>query len=327
MMTTRMRNRLSALFVGLILAAPMSFAAEEPEIVEHNQMMDHGDGHLMDMEGGMVMGQNKDKLPAGCDKVSEDVKIEVHAGRKYSKPFPGTLFGFDKHEWRVKPCTRLTVTFVNEDNVRHQWMMHGLPKFLYDKGMFHLEVTGPAKVTGTLILPAEDKTYLVHCDIAQHMEKGMKGQLIVGKGSGTFPTIPGITDPAIPDNYGPSPVPGKSSAASLPTNTVNTGAGNSTIATKETAGQPTGSAPAAANTPSSANEPLFSGPLIIGLIVGFIGAPYLFRRIEERCKGKTPAEIIGCVVSLLSDLISTLVKLLTWLIQRLTGKNKLLPKQ
>ena len=96
------------------------------------------------------------------------------------------------------------MTLVNEDNVRHQWMMHGLPKFMYDKGMFHLEITGPAKITGTLILPAEDKTYLVHCDIAQHMEKGMKGQLIVGKGSGTFPSIPGITDPAIPDNYGPT---------------------------------------------------------------------------------------------------------------------------
>jgi hypothetical protein len=93
--------------------------------------------------------------------------------------------------------------FYNEDNVRHQWMMHGLPKFMYDKGMFHLEATGPSKITGTLILPAEDRTYLVHCDIAQHMEKGMKAQLVVGNGSTPFPSIPGITDLAIPDNYGP----------------------------------------------------------------------------------------------------------------------------
>lgn len=321
MSKSSMRNSLSAFIASLILAASTVNAAEEPVIVEHNQLMDHGDGHLMDMDGGMVMGQNKDKLPAGCDKIAEDVKIEVHAGRKYSKPFPGTIFGFDKHEWRVKPCTRLTVTFVNEDNVRHQWMMHGLPKFLYDKGMFHLEITGPAKVTGTLILPAEDKTYLVHCDIAQHMEKGMKGQLIVGNGSGTFPTIPGITDPAIPDNYGPTPVADKQPSAA-PSPSVAAPA-----TSKETAGQPTGTAPANAAAPAQDASGIFSGPLIIGLILGFIGAPYLFRRIEERCKGKTPGEIVTYLLSMLTDLFDILKKLLAWLIQRVTGKDKLLPKK
>ena len=111
------------------------------------------------------------------------------------------IFGFNQHEWRVKPCAKVTVEFINEDKVRHQWMLHGLQKKVYNQGMFHLEITGPAKVTGTFIAPSEDKTYLVHCDIAQHMEKGMKGQLVVGKGSTTFPSIPGISDPAIADNY------------------------------------------------------------------------------------------------------------------------------
>jgi len=317
MKTFSMRNRLSALIASLILSVSAVNAAEEPVIVEHNQLMDHGDGHLMDMDGGMIMGQNKDKLPAGCDKVSEDVKIEVHAGRKYSKPFPGTIFGFDKHEWRVKPCTRLTVTFVNEDNVRHQWMMHGLPKFMYDKGMFHLEITGPAKVTGTLILPAEDKTYLVHCDIAQHMEKGMKGQLIVGNGSGTFPTIPGITDPAIPDDYGPK--------AGLPQPVVST-----TPITPATA-QPTASAAVTptANIPVPPPEPegIFSFTTIIGLLIGFVGAPYLFRELERRYKGQTAAQILESTVQLVTDLVNALVKFLIWLYQRATGKDKLLPKK
>lgn len=312
MKTSNMNNVLSAFIFSLILASSAVDAAEEQKIVEHNQMMNHGDGHLMDMDGGMVMGQNNDKLPAGCDKVSEDVKVEVHAGRKYSKPFPGTMFGFNEHEWRVKPCTRLTVTFVNEDNVRHQWMMHGLPKFMYDKGMFHLEVTGPAKVTGTLILPAEDKTYLVHCDIAQHMEKGMKGQLIVGKGSGTFPTIPGVTDPAIPDNYGPtsnqpSSAPAASAAAPLPQPPAVVSA-NGATATEE---------------PSS----FFSGSLIIGLLVGFAGAPYLLRQIEERCKGKTAVEILNCAIRLATDLLNALIALVIWLFNRLLGKDKLLPKK
>jgi plastocyanin len=310
-----MKNRLSAFALGLLLASGAAGAAEEA-IVEHNQLMDHGDGHLMDMDGGMIMGQNKDKLPAGCDKVSEDVKIEVHAGRKYSKQFPGTLFGFDQHEWRVKPCTRLTVTFVNEDNVRHQWMMHGLPKFMYDKGMFHLEITGPAKITGTLILPVEDKTYLVHCDIAQHMEKGMKGQLIVGKGSGTFPTIPGVTDPAIPDNYGPSAGQPQPVAVKAPDPAASPAAASASAA----AGVPAAAAP-------QESAGWFSAPLIIGLIAGFASAPFLFRQIAERGKGQGAAAILSGTLQLVADVFNALLRLIAWLFHKLPGKDKLLPKR
>jgi len=192
-------NRMIA-FTLSVLISGMAFA--EQNIVDHNKLlMDHGYGHMMDMEGGMVMGQNKDRLPAGCEKIAEEKQFTVHAGREYAKKYPGTIFGFNQHEWRVKPCAKVTVEFINEDKVRHQWMLHGLQKKVYNQGMFHLEITGPAKVTGTFIAPSEDKTYLVHCDIAQHMEKGMKGQLVVGKGSTTFPSIPGISDPAIADNY------------------------------------------------------------------------------------------------------------------------------
>ena len=313
-----MKTILSAIVLSFIIVSSAN-SAEEQKIIDHNQLMDHGDGHLMDMDGGMIMGQNKDKLPAGCDKVSEDVKIEVHAGRKYSKEYPGTIFGFDKHEWRVKPCTRLTVTFVNEDHVRHQWMMHGLPKFMYDKGMFHLEVTGPAKVTGTLILPAEDTTYLVHCDEAQHMEKGMKGQLVVGKGSGTFPSIPGVTDPAIADNYGP----GGNKPPSPTTPVAVTKADANAATTPAAAGTVPVAVAAVTEEPSS----FFSGSLIIGLLVGFVGAPFLFREIESRCQGKTAADVLNCTMQLLTDLFNAIVRLVTWLIQRMTGKDKLLPKE
>jgi hypothetical protein len=190
-------------------------------------------------------------------------------------------------------------------------MMHGLPKFLYDKGMFHLEVTGPGKVTGTLILPSEDKTYLVHCDIAQHMEKGMKGQLIVGNGSGTFPSIPGITDPAIPDNYGPS--------AAEPVKTA---------ASAAVVSNPPTPAPASSSVPSE-EASFFSGPLIIGLLIGFIGAPYLFRQIAEHCKGKSgksAADIASCAWRIAMDLFEALAKLAVWLYQRIAG-GKLLPKK
>jgi uncharacterized low-complexity protein/plastocyanin len=152
---------------------------------------------VMDRQG-MVMNENTDRLPPGCPAVVGDVQITVKAGRKYAQDYNGTAFGFDAHEWNFKPCTRLTVRFINEDDTRHQWIVHGLPRFIYLLGMFHMEVNGQGEKTGTFILPAEDETYLVHCDIAQHMEKGMKGQLVVGEGSGDLPSIRGISGPVNP---------------------------------------------------------------------------------------------------------------------------------
>lgn len=175
---------------------------------DHVMHDDHGHGHhhvdddhIMDHEGGMIMGQNFDKLPSSCDSISEEVEITVRAGRKHAENFPGTAFAFDNQEWRVKPCAKVTWHLVNEDNIRHQFMMHGLPRYLYKYGMFHLEVTGPKTITGTIIVPGADETYLVHCDIAQHMEKGMKAQLVVGKGGENLPSIPGLTPYAFPDTY------------------------------------------------------------------------------------------------------------------------------
>jgi hypothetical protein len=159
--------------------------------LHHHHHMDHD--HLMDHEGTMIMGQNLDKLPSSCKSISEEVEITVRAGRKYAAKFPGTAFAFDQQQWHVKPCAKVTWHFVNEDNIRHQFMMHGLPKYLYKYGMFHLETTGPRTVSGTIIVPGSDDTFLVHCDISHHMEKGMKAQLVVGKGGENIPSIPGVT--------------------------------------------------------------------------------------------------------------------------------------
>jgi FtsP/CotA-like multicopper oxidase with cupredoxin domain len=156
----------------------------------------------MDMdEKGSVMNANTDKIPEGCTGISEEVKIEVHAGRKYAKKFNGLMWAFDKQEWKVKPCARVTIKLVNDDHIRHQWMIHGLPKFIYPQGMFHVEVNGPGEREGTIIIPGGNRTYLVHCDIAQHMEKGMKAQLKGGEGSGDLTSLPGMTGNPVPDKY------------------------------------------------------------------------------------------------------------------------------
>ena len=296
------------LSVGILMVL-FSVPVMAQEYEEHDSMlMDHGDGHLMDMAGGMVMGQNTDTLPGGCDRISETKEITVHAGHKYAEKFPGRMFAFDIQEFNFKPCTKLTVHFVNEDHVRHQWMMHGLPKYLYPKGMFHLEATGPSKISGTLILPPGDKTYLVHCDIAQHMEKGMKAQLKVGKGNGDLPSIPGVTAYVVEDDY----------KATLPellakaeTEAVNMPAVAAIVS------------PAPA-TMAQQQDSVISGVTVIGLAIGLLAAPFLARKF----KGMSVSEVIAYVFDLLRAFIELVVKLLSRLIRLVAeNKNKILPEK
>lgn len=198
------------LSINSLYAAETDFDSKENNIEQakkhnhgpENKVMEGmcGSHMRMDMKG-MVMHENKDNIPKDCPEISEDVTIEVKAGTQYAEPYPGTVFGFDQHQWKVKPCSRITVEFSNDDDIRHQWMIHGLPRYLYPQGMFHIEVNGQQKKTGIFIVPSAHYTYLVHCDIAQHMEKGMKAQLIVGKGRGDLPSIPGISDPTFPDTF------------------------------------------------------------------------------------------------------------------------------
>jgi len=131
----------------------------------------------------------------------------------------------------------------------------------------------------------------VHCDIAQHMEKGMKGQLVVGKGSGTFPSIPGLTDLAIPDDYG----------------------------------QPQLAATGAVETQPV--ESFFSGALIIGLVIGLFGAPLLIRIAKDRFKGMSAADVLAYISRLLKQLVNALIQFITWLYHLITQRNKFLPKR
>ncbi|GAW86909.1 conserved hypothetical protein [Bathymodiolus platifrons methanotrophic gill symbiont] len=277
-----MIRQLSIAALALALSAPV-FA--EKEFEDHTNMMDHGDGHLMDMTGGMVMGQNTDILPGGCDRIAATKEITVHAGHKYAEKFPGRMFAFDVQEYQFEPCTKLTVNFINDDSVRHQWMMHGLPRYLYPKGMFHLEVTGPGKISGTLIFPPGDKTYLVHCDIAQHMEKGMKGQLKIGKGDGDLPSIPGLTAYVIQDDYSDSNAP-----ESL------------TDAVVEEINQ--------MKEKVVGNDSFFSGLTVIGLAIGLLLAPILARKF----KGMSVGEVVSYFVDLSKSIIDVVIKIISWLI-------------
>ncbi|MGH8497585.1 MAG: cupredoxin domain-containing protein [Methylococcales bacterium] len=262
------------LIVTLISTGSAWAGIDDPEIVDHDSMlMDHGGGHLMDLEGGMVMGQNTDTLPMSCKSIEDEVEITVRAGRKYAEKFPGTMFSFDNQEWRVEPCTKITFHFINEDTIRHQFMMHGLPKYIYKGGMFHLEITGPAKISGTLIVPQNDATYLVHCDIAQHMEKGMKGQVVVGNGGVPLPSIPGVTPYAIPDSYDIEQMSVSSPPPALSANISDTA--------KAAGGfSPAQPGAVAGSAQSSTSSSMISGMLVVGLAFGLLAAPLLAKKLE-----------------------------------------------
>ena len=162
-------------------------------------MMEHD--HMQMDDKGMVMNANPDRLPKDCPKISKDVDITIRAGHKYSQKFNGKMYAFDNQEWDVPSCARVNITFINDDDIRHQLMIHGLPGYLYPQGMLHLELYGAGELKASLIMPSMKKTYLVHCELPQHMEKGMKAQLKVDGGDGDLPSIPGLTKPVRADSY------------------------------------------------------------------------------------------------------------------------------
>ena len=183
-------------------------ASEPAEEMDHSMHGGHHGGHHghhnMTLDAsGMVMNSNADKLPMDCKAISQEYEFTVYAGTEFAKDIPGNVFGLSDYEWQVAPCSKLTVTFINKDKVRHQWMVHGLPKYLYPQGMFHLEAAGGAEQTGTFIVPSDNQTYLVHCDMAQHMEKGMKAQLVVGSGGNDLWAVAGVSNAFKRDDYLP----------------------------------------------------------------------------------------------------------------------------
>lgn len=191
MLSIPSRGQRALLRCGGLALAFVAACASVPEAA----LATEGAGHRMVWDSnGMIMGENRgDELPLGCSAISKDVSFTIHVGREYAPK--GFIYGYSSYEWDAPPCSRITVKLINHDQVRHMWMLHGLPSYLYFQGMFHLEVNGGREMTGTFIAPAEDQTYYVHCDIAQHTEKGLKGQLKVGKGSGDLPSIPGVSEP------------------------------------------------------------------------------------------------------------------------------------
>ena len=121
-------------------------------------------------------------------------------------------------------------------------------------------------------------------------------QLIVGKGSTPFPSIPGISDFVVPDDYGPKVA--DSVKATPPS-----------AATTPTQGTPGGSG-AIQPTP----EPSSNGTFLVGLLLGVLGAPLGIGYYRRHYQGLTRQEAINQAVNSARSILDKALGFLTTLI-------------
>ena len=138
------------------------------------------------VENGSVVNANSDTAPGACESIRGERRVTIEAGRQYADA--GEAFGYDLDRITAPPCTRLVVTVVNHDDVRHQWMVHDLPTDTYPMGMFTIEVADAGSVTASFVTPAAGGEYAGHCSLPQHEQKGMRLPLVVTGDSGTETT-------------------------------------------------------------------------------------------------------------------------------------------
>lgn len=144
------------------------------------------------VENGSVVNANANTAPAGCSEIRGERHVTIEAGEEFAAP--GEAFGYDLDRISAPPCTRLVVTLVNHDDVRHQWMVHGLPTETYPWGMFTIEVANQGRVTGSFVTPAQSGEYTGHCSLPQHAQKGMRLPLVITGEVGNRSTPTTVTD-------------------------------------------------------------------------------------------------------------------------------------
>jgi tetrahydromethanopterin S-methyltransferase subunit F len=124
------------------------------------------------------------------------------------------------------------------------------------------------------------------------MEKGMKGQLKIGKGSGDLPSIPGVASYVIQDDYWDT---------EKETGGISDAIIEEVTELKETV---------------TGNDSFFSGLTIIGLAIGLLVAPLLARKFKDMSAG----EIVSYVLELIQSAVSWSAKIIKWLMSLVKKK-------
>jgi len=176
---------------GLALAAaPVSSAGGE---VSHHPTPD-GDAEpeTRVVENGSTVNANGTVLPPGCEAIQGERRLTVDAGREYAAD--GDAFGYDLDSVTAPACTRLVVTLANHDDVRHQWVVDGLPIETYPGGYVAIEVARRGSVTAAFVTPSRPGTYEGLSTLPQHEQNGMRLPLVVTGDASSQPTTTPTSD-------------------------------------------------------------------------------------------------------------------------------------
>jgi hypothetical protein len=152
---------------------------------------------------GSTVNANGSVLPPGCEAIRGERQLTVDAGREYAAD--GDAFGYDLDSVTAPPCTRLVVTLTNHDDVRHQWVVDGLPTAAYPGGYVAIEVADRGSVTAAFVTPGQPGTYEGLSTLPQHEQHGMRLPLVV-TGDGSADATTGT--PTGDESGGTAPGPG-----------------------------------------------------------------------------------------------------------------------
>jgi len=110
-----------------------------------------------------------------CAKPTSTLQVRIKEGAGAAAP--GEVYGFSPSVIRTQPCQTVEILVENTDSIRHDLMIPGLDP------MPVLDFRGPGVETVRFITPDHDVTLPFHCHVPTHEAMGMRGLVIVGKGS------------------------------------------------------------------------------------------------------------------------------------------------
>jgi hypothetical protein len=164
-------------FAGFAVAGSTPVAVSDDAVAHHPTPEGDAEPETRLVQNGSTVNANADSLPPGCDAVRGERRLTIDAGREYADA--GDAYGYDLDSVTVPACTRLVVTLVNHDDVRHQWVVDGLPTATYPGGYAGIEVAERGSVTAAIVTPSQPGTYEGLSTLPQHEQNGMRLPLVV----------------------------------------------------------------------------------------------------------------------------------------------------
>jgi len=178
---------------GFALADGTPQAVDDDAAAHHPTPDGDAEPETRAVTNGSTVNANGSVVPPGCDAIRGERRLTVDAGREYAAD--GDAYGYDLDSVTAPACTRLVVTLVNHDDVRHQWVVDGLPTETYPGGYVAIEVANRGSVTAAFVTPSQPGTYEGLSTLPQHEQNGMRLPLVVtGGGSAEATTSTPTSD-------------------------------------------------------------------------------------------------------------------------------------